>query len=1022
MRNIDDMKTELQNASLNLEQEHCRSIDLFPIGAPTKERAIELVRNFDDEIVDNLTEDEYSSILEAAWRSVRGPSRWIIAGRGPKGMRQSVADFVLKDKCAASGVRHNTPRKITFVFSGMGPQWGGMGRQLAESLPRFAEHIQKIDALFVEFFGKSVWEELEQHKDAKQLPTDLAQTGNFLIQAALYNLLRDEDIAPEAIIGHSAGEVAAAYAAGVYTLEEGVRVAIARGTLQASLAGRGSMLAVGLSGEEATKLIEGIEGVSIAAINDDKGVTLSGDSAEIEKIDAQLQEQKTFSKMLRVEVPYHSPVMDEITDQITSDLAFLDPSQAKIKLYSTVSGGHSDGPEWDGSYWARNIRQPVLFAETLKQILNDGYNCFIEIAPHPVLSQSIDKLSGDFSGISIHHLITRRDHEYETFVGSVAELAIDSVGRPQKQRVSAPLLKPVTEAKELWEEHPDATAARRGDLAAADLPLLGQRMPGPIPSFDTEISTTDYPWVAGHTVQELGAIVPATMWAEMIAIAAAEGERKSVRLTDLRIVASLPVSDNPTVISTKIEGGIAKCQSRALGSTTGWTLHAVASIASIADLADDTAKPKDLPEALQAKTIEVEVEVEVEVEADGADAETKTETKTEIQSRTVLPATTGTRVDAQTLYQAFRMKGLNYEGAFKNLTDVVIEAGDEAWAIIESPEAFEEGHHSPWVLDAGLQLLIAAAKDWGELMYLPFRIGNVNLHQPLVQAGDYQAHARVSVRNEFELIGSVSFYDLNGKLLVELEDIACLRNFSDDAERINYLDRNTYTIGEFTPEEIVEQFTEEEEEEEANEAEAQAAPVEAEQEAAEPTEEEEAETQLEEYWIADAEATLPFDRPRIELEAIDDKLEANLLWMQPNSGDLQADALAATKIIQAVSKPNNGAITLTIIADQGQAWLSGLRRSACNAYSCDVRAVFIDKETSSEMLEAAVSLTEEHEIVFEGDEPLMRRLAKVTSEQIRATDDVIEAEENRLPDSTLYFELAKGQLCIQRAPERVKRG
>jgi acyl transferase domain-containing protein len=190
-----------------------------------------------------------------------------------------------------------------------------------------------------------------------------------------------------------------------------------------------------LSRKEAVKILANIPGVSIAEINDSKGVTMSGDTEAIKKLDQLLQERQIFSKLLRAEVPYNSPIMDEIIHPIASELLFLIPSKSKVKLYSTVTGAQTDGSEWHAGYWACNIRQPVLFAETMKLALQEGNNCFIEIAPHPVLSQYIYSLSADYSSVSIHHLLSQGVNEYDSFVPHISELAIDGTGRPLRGKV-----------------------------------------------------------------------------------------------------------------------------------------------------------------------------------------------------------------------------------------------------------------------------------------------------------------------------------------------------------------------------------------------------------------------------------------------------------------------------------------------------------------------------------------------------------------------------------------------------------
>jgi acyl transferase domain-containing protein len=963
MRNIEKLTHEISRDDIVTSSRH--SLDRFPICAPTQERAIETARRFLHIFQAGLSDEDYAALIESAWRAARGPLRWILVGSSKQELQRALEDFIFEGHCAAFGTRHITPRRVVFVFSGMGPQWSGMGRKMAENNIRFAEYVAEINELFMRCCGVSVWEELCQYKDEEQLPTSLAQTGNFLIQAALYQVLVDENIVPDAILGHSAGEVAAAFAAGVYSLEDAVRLANIRGNLQATLEGRGSMLAVGASRKEVTKLIAEIPDVSIAAINDDNGVTISGSSAEIEKLEKLLNNSQVFAKKLRVNVPYHSPVMEEIIHPITSQLSFLKPSSAETTLYSTVSGECSDGREWGAGYWACNVRQPVLFADAVKEALSDGVNCFVEIAPHPVLSQSISDLASDYSDISVHHLLSRKTNEYESFVSKICELAIDRVGRPKRTN-SAPLLTPVAVPQKLWDEDPEIESERRGDWFSEEMRLLGRAISSSAPRYELELSTTDYPWLTGHSVQGLGAIVPATLWAELMSLAISEGVNKQVQMTDLTIVQSLPVTSTPTIVSTQLEGGLVRCMSRQVGKPTLWTLHAQATISLNADLHDD----------------------------EDVSAATKT-----------LPPTKGKQVDSDQLYQIFHTKGLDYNDHFHNLSNVTIGERYEAWATIDGKALYRGGQHSPWVLDAGLQLLIAASKDWSEMMYLPYLIRHVNLLRPMIEAGSYQAHAEVIVRNNSELIGTVSYYDMRGILLAELREITCIRNQSDDIERGNYIDKNTYTIRKYTLEEVAELNDKNDRENEALEKDKQIII---------PAVSELFDEQIEECWVVEGDDSieheaLPFERPFKNLNTITEDSKVHLLWILPDQ-DLKSNVLATTRLIQRLGQYGYRTLTLTLIANQGQDWVFGLRRSAANSYGFSIRVIVRDETTTNLMLQAAVALVHEHEIVFQGDEPLLGRLEKVTGHHLRSPDTFDYASKQREKDTILAFDFVRGQL------------
>jgi epothilone polyketide synthase D len=978
MYNIDEL--EIKAGNIIKQELTKRSIDLLPISAPSIDQAQQVARDIYERFKEIEINTEYKSLIESSWRSARLPNRWVLAGFDTNDMRRSIEDFIFEGRCVAAGVRHTNQRKVTFIFSGMGPQWSRMGRELASSFPEFKSYIGEIDNYFKKYYGKSVWDELVEHEGAEQLPTALAQTGNFLIQAALFSVLIDQGITPDSIIGHSAGEVASAYAAGVYTLEEAVRVAVTRGKLQAKLAGRGSMLAVGMSRNEAVNLIAGKNGVSIAAINDDNGVTLSGESKTINDLDNYLKQNSIFSKLLRVEVPYHSPVMDEITQEITEGLDFLRPAKSKCTLYSTVTGTIADGSEWTGNYWACNIRQPVLFSDALKESLENGSNCFVEISPHPVLSQSIDSIAAEYSSISIHHMMSRKENELQTVLSRLGELAIDGVGRPKKS-VSAPLLRTPSSPQVLWDEDESLEKERKGEFVVQGLRLLGKLKNEISNNYEIEISTTIMPWISGHDVAELGVVVPATMWAEIIALAATEGREESITLAELTILKALPVSETLILIRTKLEAGKVKCFSRPVGKLDSWTLHAVATV-------------------------------------NNDEVQTTKEYKTKDNHKTCQ----GMKVSTDRLYQSFQIKGLNYRDHFQNLDEVIIGTENDAWAVINGVEDFTVGNHSPWILDAGLQLLIVAAKDWSESMYLPFKIGRVTLYHSLKKHENYKAYAKITMKTVGEIIGSVQFYNNSGKLLAEMENIICIRNHSDDIERQNYIDRNSYVLCNRSPREVLNSTDDTLETEEF---------VSSSTENISPSDDNETgELQYKELWIdatnkIRSTGVVPFERPFIGLKTIKNDETLNLLWLVSDS-NITNDIMNTIEIIQAVGNLDNRSLVLTLIAKKEQHWISGLRRSASNSYGLLVRVVFVDVNTTVEMLESAISYTKEHEITFENNTPFFKRLEKITSSQLLQTTYDLPNTDKEINENTLSFDVVRGKfsqmVCTKEKLRKPKKG
>ncbi|MBD2520770.1 type I polyketide synthase [Nostoc sp. FACHB-973] len=219
--------------------------------------------------------------------------------------------------------------KLTFVFSGMGSQWWAMGRQLLESEAVFREVIKKCDELLRQYVDWSLLEELTASEENSRInSSQIAQCSIFAIQIALAALWRSWGITPQAIVGHSVGEVAAAHVAGVLSLEDAVRVIFHRSCTQAKVSGKGTMLAVGLSSEEAERVSAELgyqSCVSIAAVNSPSAVTLAGDSAALEEIAKSLQQKQIFCRFLQVEVPYHSPLMEPLKAELAQLLQEIKP-------------------------------------------------------------------------------------------------------------------------------------------------------------------------------------------------------------------------------------------------------------------------------------------------------------------------------------------------------------------------------------------------------------------------------------------------------------------------------------------------------------------------------------------------------------------------------------------------------------------------------------------------------------------------------------------------------------------------
>ncbi|WP_342220860.1 SDR family NAD(P)-dependent oxidoreductase [Candidatus Fukatsuia endosymbiont of Tuberolachnus salignus] len=286
-----------------------------------------------------------------------------------------------------------TPR-LGFIFTGQGPQWYAMGRELIAKEPLFRKTVEDIDELFLILSGWSLLEEMNRSKVESNISdTRIAQPAIMAIQIALVELWKQYGIEPAGLVGHSIGEVAAAYASGALNMEQAVTVIYHRSRGQHQAAGKGLMLAIGLSKVEAEKLIADVSDVvSIAAVNGPESITLSGDKKPLDAIAKQLTARDIFNRFLKVDVPFHSHHMDPLKEELISSLQDLRPIETNIPLYSTVTGKQENGTHLDANYWYNNLRDPVYFSHALEQMIQDGFDLYVEVGPHPALSNGAEEL------------------------------------------------------------------------------------------------------------------------------------------------------------------------------------------------------------------------------------------------------------------------------------------------------------------------------------------------------------------------------------------------------------------------------------------------------------------------------------------------------------------------------------------------------------------------------------------------------------------------------------------------------
>ena len=282
-------------------------------------------------------------------------------------------------------------RRIVFVFSGQGSQWAGMGKQLFQEDRVFRETLERCDALVRKEADWSLLSELNADEPQSRLvQTDRAQPAIVAVQAALVARFRAWGIEPDAVVGHSVGEIAAAYAASVLSLEDAMRVAVHRGRVMQRARGKGRMAAVGLSYSECERLIAAYgDRLSVAAVNSPTSTVIAGESLALNEVLDVLKTRGVFCRDLGVDYAFHTPQMEPLLAELAENLENLKPRASSVRVLSTVTGADASGEELDGRHWARSMRDHVRFADAIDRLLDDRYDLFIEIGPSHVLGTPV---------------------------------------------------------------------------------------------------------------------------------------------------------------------------------------------------------------------------------------------------------------------------------------------------------------------------------------------------------------------------------------------------------------------------------------------------------------------------------------------------------------------------------------------------------------------------------------------------------------------------------------------------------
>ncbi|MFI5833576.1 type I polyketide synthase [Micromonospora sp. NPDC051300] len=484
--------------------------------------------------------------------------------------------------------------KIVFVFPGQGSQWPGMALDLLDSSPVFRDRMRECAA---ELAGLVDWTPEDVLRGAPGAPpldrVDVVQPLLFAVMVSLAEVWRSCGVRPDAVIGHSQGEIAAACVAGALTLPDAMRLVVVRSRALLALSGRGGMVSVPLSAADTADLVAPWgDRLGVAALNGATVTVVSGDADAVDELLAVAADRDLRARRIAVDYASHCAHVDAVRDDLTAALGTLAPRPSRVVFHSTVTGEPVDTTELDAGYWFRNLREPVRLAPVVDALIESGHRAFVEISPHPVLKvvvqDALDRAPAGSPGVVVGSL--RRDEhgprQLLTALGGLhtAGVPVDWAAVFAGSGAGRVDLPPYAFQRDRFWPEPGTTHG--GDVTGAGLGAAGHPLLGAaVRLADADevvltgrLSLAAQPWLTDHAVAGT-VLLPGTALVEL-AVRAGD-EVGAARVRELTLVAPLALPDTGAVrvqvrVGAPDDAGARPVTVHAQpdGADDGWTRHA----------------------------------------------------------------------------------------------------------------------------------------------------------------------------------------------------------------------------------------------------------------------------------------------------------------------------------------------------------------------------------------------------------------------------------------------------------------
>ncbi|MEU5578514.1 SDR family NAD(P)-dependent oxidoreductase [Streptomyces huasconensis] len=577
--------------------------------------------------------------------------------------------------------------RTVLVFPGQGGQWRGMAAALAAESPVFAARLAECGRALAPYIDWSLSDVLDGAPLLDRI--DVVQPALWAVMVSMAELWRSAGVVPDAVIGHSQGEIAAAVVAGALSLDDGARAIALRSAMAVDLMGEGAMAVVPLP---AGRVRERLGTLSIAAVSGPATTAVAGAADAIAALVDAYQAEGVNARVIPAAYASHCPAVEPIRERMLAGLAALTPRTGEIALMSSVTADWQEGGALDAAYWYRNLRHTVRFQEAVEALIASGHTTFIEVGPHPVLTGSIGQIleGADVDGI-VTGSLRRDDGGLDRFLTSAAEAYVK--GLPIAwQRFTGTSADHVDlpaypfQRRRYWLR---STASPSGTAelgqAPAGHPLLGAavELGDGETVFTGRLSTRTHSWLADHAIRGT-VVIPNTALLELALHAGAGAGAARVEELTVRTPLELP-TEGAVDLRVRVAGadgdGLRSCwiSGRATDGDGEWTEYATGSLA---------------PEAATSQ------------------AESQGAWQASAPAVVPWPPDRATPVPTTRVYEDLDLQGYEYGPVFRGLRAVWRREGEQfSDAALPEPESAHAGayHLHPALFDASLHGLLADA-------------------------------------------------------------------------------------------------------------------------------------------------------------------------------------------------------------------------------------------------------------------------------------------------------------------------